>query len=1509
MDFLNRDLGRLILSFFILFFLTIFGANAQYCASTASNGEFEFINNVEVGSINSETTSNLYSDYTASHSTDMYIGESYPIVITNEKHDVVDQIACWIDWNQNEIFEESEKVALSYTGVSSQESDATGTVVPPADAALGSTRMRVTLVGDYVPEPCLNFVYGEVEDYSINVVAVNSVPDPDFNADRTEIFTEESIELTDLSTMVPTSWSWTVFPSTISFIEGTDAHTQNPVISFNEEGLYTVTLEAANGIGSATKTYTDYIQVKPFSKPKYTSATTEGKHVDITWSQPNIAGSFVYVNIEDAVGYTNFGPERAVRFTADDLGFSYPVTVTELSSYFYENLYVPWDDDNFKFRIYDADTTTVLYESEQILAIHHMEMIHTLPTPMTFTDDFFVAVVPMGVNTEEEYTPNSDLIQVVPDNVHSFIGNPGNWDMLSYEEAGYELATAVYITGDNKSKSKIDYLNGFDLKSINSEKTDQIVFDLAGYELYRNGVMIKEINDLQIEEYRDVELDNGTYEYYLKATYSPFGVSPESDTATIVVDNSAPEFMLLYLDEEFTNNDEVKLSHNIELNTTEVIEFGIYNEGGSDLIIDTINLDQVEFELTKMPSKSISAGDTSYFEISFTPTIDGPVTVNIEVVNNDANEGSTNLSFTAVGGLDQWTWMLYLLEDDQGLDGLKDINEWEVNGSIEGYVNYLVLYNSNTDANDGVWYIRKDETGYNRTLVSDKVTNEFGVDPDLSDPAVLEAFLLWVNENYPARNYGLTMWDHGDGIFKKGEDKADVSKAFVGGMTLWEMSKAVESFVETSGSKLNVIGFDVCLLGQFETVYQFKDLAEYVIASELTEPGDGWDYTTGFAPMTSNPYITPEEIAINITDTYTASYMPGGTQGRSASTQAATSVATMNDEFIPVFNDLSDRLSDVVYDYETEIELAMDAAWCAVSIPGGYETSSDHRDLGGFLENLAKNNNIPSCVRSKAQEALDIYNVMIVAEGHTEEDTYTDGATGLKIWMPKKINNQSLLELYYTNPDLYLDISETRWDEFLYELDDPSSSSAPIADFYVPDTAELDVSVMLTNTSYFAPTNFEWTITPSTYEYVNGTSSTSKSPMVKFSGLGKYTISLKVTNAFGEDTYTHENCIEVVSAVLEAPQNLSYTQDENVVNLTWSAGTGTALIDEGFEELTVFPPEGWSILSNNSLDGSNLDHLGDSTNTWGLCDESSFGDPMYMHTGLYSLAIGYTAGMNGDSFNWFISPEVTIRTNDILSFWMLYGSDDTYYTNFDVMIYADEKWTSLQHYTDGSAPNLYYEPIVIPLTDYEGKKVKIAFVYEYSDGYEMAIDDILINNNSKGESYKENPIEKPTHTFKQRIFKPSTAKTKGHTAKSFNVYRNDVKIGSVTDLTVYSYQDIVQEKGTYTYYVTKEYSEPEGESDHSNTVSVTVDEVNGIDDLNENTIKIYPNPATQFINIETDLTNISEIRIIDISGVVRKSVIYENKIQQINIEDLNLGIYTIQIITEYNKINKRLIIK
>lgn len=122
----------------------------------------------------------------------------------------------------------------------------------------------------------------------------------------------------------------------------------------------------------------------------------------------------------------------------------------------------------------------------------------------------------------------------------------------------------------------------------------------------------------------------------------------------------------------------------------------------------------------------------------------------------------------------------------------------------------------------------------------------------MTDPNTLTTFIKWCAKNYPANRNQLIFWDHGSGsINGYGYDEKFASS---GSMDLSEINQALKK----SGVIFDFVGFDACLMATLETALMLTDYADYMIASEETEPGVGWYYTdwlTALGEDTSMPTV------------------------------------------------------------------------------------------------------------------------------------------------------------------------------------------------------------------------------------------------------------------------------------------------------------------------------------------------------------------------------------------------------------------------------------------------------------------------------------------------------------------------------------------------------------------------------------------------------------------------------------------------------------------------------
>ena len=147
-------------------------SGGNYCETGGTSPWFEWISQVNLATMSHSSEKEGYADFT-NISTEVNTGQSYPIsVATNYSWQSDDAyVRIWIDYNQDQVFQEPGEIAYSDIAVSSSNGNTytllNGNVNIPTNANQGATRMRVSIQRDAYANPCGLFQYGEVEDYTI----------------------------------------------------------------------------------------------------------------------------------------------------------------------------------------------------------------------------------------------------------------------------------------------------------------------------------------------------------------------------------------------------------------------------------------------------------------------------------------------------------------------------------------------------------------------------------------------------------------------------------------------------------------------------------------------------------------------------------------------------------------------------------------------------------------------------------------------------------------------------------------------------------------------------------------------------------------------------------------------------------------------------------------------------------------------------------------------------------------------------------------------------------------------------------------------------------------------------------------------------------------------------------------------------------------------------------------------------------------------------------------------
>ena len=188
------------------------------------------------------------------------------------------------------------------------------------------------------------------------------------------------------------------------------------------------------------------------------------------------------------------------------------------------------------------------------------------------------------------------------------------------------------------------------------------------------------------------------------------------------------------------------------------------------------------------------------------------------------------------------TIMMYLVGsnlESQSSAASMDIVEMMDSGFDEEYAK-VVLYTGG--ANDwGLPEISAEENAIFEITNGELKKVQTYDQKSMVDGGTLTEFIDYAYQNYQSDLYQLVLWDHGGGpLIGFGQDEvADNNEAM-------EMKALGDALGQTKlvrdGKKFEMIGFDACLMGSIEIAATLKDFSNYMVASEESEPGYGWNY-------------------------------------------------------------------------------------------------------------------------------------------------------------------------------------------------------------------------------------------------------------------------------------------------------------------------------------------------------------------------------------------------------------------------------------------------------------------------------------------------------------------------------------------------------------------------------------------------------------------------------------------------------------------------------------------
>jgi len=140
---------------------------------------------------------------------------------------------------------------------------------------------------------------------------------------------------------------------------------------------------------------------------------------------------------------------------------------------------------------------------------------------------------------------------------------------------------------------------------------------------------------------------------------------------------------------------------------------------------------------------------------------------------------------------------------------------------------------------------------------------------NMGDPRTLVDFASWGIKSYPAKHYALIFWDHGaswPGVANDDSSDSDL-------ITLPELAGALANVQKKTGvQKLDLIGFDACLMGQIDVLQAIAPFGQVAIGSADLEPGEGWAWNAWLKELATKPPQDAVALAPSIIKSFTEFY-------------------------------------------------------------------------------------------------------------------------------------------------------------------------------------------------------------------------------------------------------------------------------------------------------------------------------------------------------------------------------------------------------------------------------------------------------------------------------------------------------------------------------------------------------------------------------------------------------------------------------------------------------------
>ncbi len=345
-----------------------------------------------------------------------------------------------------------------------------------------------------------------------------------------------------------------------------------------------------------------------------------------------------------------------------------------------------------------------------------------------------------------------------------------------------------------------------------------------------------------------------------------------------------------------------------------------------------------------------------------------------------------------------WTIMIYL-DGDNNMESYAQLELDEIRSvKISGNMTVTVLYDGRGNHNSH-FYIMTNESYKEISL--NEIYSRWSDEVNMGSSTTLSEFINYSMGNYPAENYMLELWNHGNGWMGICWDEMSGDR-----LTMGEIKNALSDVYEEYGRGMDILVYTACRMAEIECMYEVMGYVKYFIASEESVLATGLPHEDILEDIVTNDSINPRDLCIKIVEECASYYQY---------TQTAT-ISAWDIELLSNLSNAINTLSQILISEATDHAQIENVYYNTESF-GGIGIV----DLYDFAFNIQKNFLNNTYVYNAAQTVMENVTKVVFAEWHGEDH---QNAHGISIYFPLEENYVNS----YENTDFAIN---THWDEFL----------------------------------------------------------------------------------------------------------------------------------------------------------------------------------------------------------------------------------------------------------------------------------------------------------------------------------------------------------------------------------------------------------------------------------------------------------------------------------------------